>query len=140
MMTVTPYLHFNGDTEEAMQFYKSVFGGEFTTFARFRDIPGGEKMAAADQHKIIHIALEVSKAFTIMATDMLESMGQILVAGNTMHICVHPENASETERIFNALSGGGSVEMPLNKTFFSAYFGMCRDRYGIQWMINCAAA
>lgn len=136
MINMTPYLHFMGNTEEAMKFYKSVLGGEFVIFARFKDVPGGEKMSAEDQQKVIHISLEISKGLTIMATDLLESMEQKIVIGNNFNICLHTESEAETERIFDALSRGGKVEMPLNKTFFSPYFGMCRDKFGIQWMIN----
>ena len=136
MTNMTPYLHFMGNTEEAMRFYKSVLGGEFVIFARFKEVPGGEKMSPEDQQKIIHISLEISKGLTIMATDLLESMGQKIIIGNNFNICLHTESEAETERIFDALSKGGKVEMPLNKTFFSPYFGVCRDKFGIQWMIN----
>ena len=136
MLKSDPYLHFMGNTEEAMNFYKSVFGGEFTIFARFKDVPGGEKMSAQDQEKIIHISLVMSNGVTIMATDSLESMGQTLVTGNNFHICMHAESEAEVERLFEALSKEGNVEMPLNKTFWGAYFGMCRDKFGIQWMLS----
>jgi len=136
MINTTPYLHFMGNTEEAMTYYKSVLGGEFTIFQRFKDVPGGEKMSKEDQEKFIHISLMVGQGHIIMATDMLESMGHTLIAGNNYHICIHTESEAETDRIFEALSSGGKVEMPLNKTFWGAYFGMCRDRFGVQWMIN----
>jgi PhnB protein len=136
MLNINPYLNFMGNTEEAMNFYKSALGGEFTIFQRFKDTPGGEKMQAADQDKIIHISLQIANGITIMATDALESMGQSLIAGNNFHICIQAESEKEVDKMFNALSAGGKVEMPLNKTFWGSYFGMCRDKFGIQWMIN----
>jgi PhnB protein len=107
-------------------------GGEFTIFSRFKDIPGGEKMSAEEQEKIIHISLTISPGTTIMATDALKSMEQNLVTGNNFHICLHVKNEAEVDRIFNALAVGGKIEMPVNKTFF----GMCTDKYGVQWMID----
>ena len=136
MHNFNPYLNFMGNTEDAMNFYKSVFGGEFTLFHRYGDVPGGEKMSAQDQKKIIHISLVINKSMTIMATDALESMGQQLVPGNNFHIHLQAESEPEADRIFAKLSEGGKVEMPMNKTFFGAYFGMCQDKFGIYWMIN----
>lgn len=136
MHNFNPYLNFMGNTEDAMNFYKSVFGGEFTLFHRYGDVPGGEKMSAQDQKKIIHISLAINKSMTIMATDTLESMGQPLTAGNNFHIHLQAENEPEADRLFAGLSAGGKVEMPMNKTFFGAYFGMCQDKFGICWMIN----
>jgi len=136
MLSVNPYLNFLGNTEEAFNFYKSVFGGEFTTFQRFKDVPGGEKMSPADQEKIMHVALPMGKTGYLMATDALESMGHTLTSGNNFYITLYTESESEADRLFPAISEGGSVEMPLNKTFWGAYFGMCKDKFGIQWMVN----
>jgi len=136
MLGINPYLNFTGNTEEAMKFYKSVLGGEFTIFQRFKDIPGGEKMSREDQEKFIHISLTINKHTTIMATDTIESMGQKLVAGNNFHICIQAESEAEADKFFGGLSKGGKVEMPMNKTFWGAYFGMCVDKFGVQWMIN----
>jgi PhnB protein len=136
IMLINPYLHFMGNTEEAMNFYKSVLGGEFTIFSRFKDVPGGEKMLAEEQEKIIHVSLTISPETTIMATDALESMDQNLVMGNNFHICLHVKNETEVDRIFDAFAAGGKIEMPVNKTFFGSYFGMCRDKFGVQWMIS----
>jgi PhnB protein len=135
MKSIDPYLHFMGNTEDAMNFYKSVFGGEFIALQRFKDVPGSEKMGAASQDKIIHASLPAGKLNTIMATDTLDSM-EPLVSGNNFHLCVHTDSEAETDKIFNALSKGGKIEMPLNKTFWGAYFGMCVDKYGIPWMIS----
>ena len=136
MLNINPYLHFMGNTEEAMNFYKSVFGGEFTIIQRFKDMAGGEKMSEEDQEKIIHISLPIGKGTILMATDSLESMGHELTQGNNFHLCLHTESEKETDKLFNALAANGKIEMPLNKTFWGAYFGMCRDKFGIQWMIS----
>jgi PhnB protein len=136
MININPYFNFMGNTEEAMNFYKSVFGGTFTTFQRFRDIPGGEKMAPDEQNKIIHITLTTPSGHVFMATDFLESMGQSLVAGNNCRITLHTESNDESNQIFERLSLGANIEMPMNNTFWGAYCGMLTDRFGIQWMIN----
>ena len=125
-----------GNTEEAMNFYKSVFGGKFTIFQRFKDLPGSERMSKADQEKLIHVSLDMGNGNTLMATDSLESMEQTVVFGNNFHICIEAESEKETEKLFSSLAQGGTVEMPLNKTMWGAYFGMVRDKFGIQWMIN----
>jgi len=136
MLKVNPYLHFMGKTEEAMNFYKSVFGGEFSIFQRYKDMAGGEKMSEGDQEKMIHISLPIGKGNVLMASDNLESMGHEVKTGDNFHICIHTENEKETDKLFKALSANGKIEMPLNKTFWGAYFGMCRDKFGIQWMIS----
>ena len=138
MLKLNPYLHFMGNTEAAMNFYKLVFGGEFSVFSRFKDVPGGEKMSVEDQEKIMHVSLPVGGGNIIMATDMLSSMGQTLIAGNNFHICIEAESEKELERLFSQLSAGGKVKMPPNKTMWGAYFGMCQDKFDIQWMINYA--
>ena len=136
MLEINPYLHFMGNTGEAMNYYKSVFGGEFTISQRYKDVPGGEKMRPEEQEKFIHISLKMKNGPTIMATDALESMGQKLTSGDNFHICIHMESEADAEKAFEALSVRGKVHMPMNRTFWGAYFGMCRDQFGIQWMIN----
>ena len=136
MLSTNFYLHFMGNTEEAMNFYKSLFGGEFESFMRYSDVHGGEKMAALDQKKIMHVSLPIAGDQMIMATDTLESMERNVVFGNNYHICLEAESEAEVDRIFTGLSAGGTVEAPLNKTFWGAYFGMCADKFGVQWMIN----
>lgn len=136
MLSTNPYLHFMGNTEEAMTFYKSVFGGKFTIFQRYKDVPGGEKMPPEAQEKLIHVSLEMNNGVVIMATDMLEIMEQKFIVGNNFHICVQGESETEIETLFAKLSTDGRVEMPLNKTFWGAYFGMLQDKYGIFWMLN----
>jgi PhnB protein len=136
MLSTNPYFNFQGNTEDAMNYYKSVFGGEFTIFQRFGDMPGCEKMPPEDQKKIMHVSLTTPKGHIFMATDALESMEQKLVFGNNSHTIIHTESEAETDKLFNGLSLGGKVEMPVNKTFWGAYCGMCRDKFGVQWMVN----
>src|SRR5882762_1317587 len=136
MLSTNFYLHFMGNTEEAMNFYRSVFGGNFESFMRYSDVPGGEKMAAHDRVKIMHAALPIAGNQMIMATDTLEAMDRGVVFGNNYHISLEAESEAEVDKIFAALSAGGTVEVPLNKTFWGAYFGMFTDKFGIQWMIN----
>ena len=135
MAKLNPYLNFNGKTEEAFNFYKSVLGGEFLMMQRFKDTPHGDTMSSEDRNKIMHVALPFGGNI-IMGTDTLESMGQKLVEGNNFSMSIDADSEEEANRLFNALSEGGKVEMPLQKTFWDAYFGMFSDKFGIQWMIN----
>ena len=136
MVAINPYLNFLGNTEEAFNFYKSVFGGEFTTLQRFKDVPGTENISEADKEKIMHVSLPIGKDGVLMATDALESMGHKLTIGNNINISINTESEKEAETIFNGLSAGGKIEMPLEKTFWGAYFGMFEDKFGIKWMVN----
>jgi PhnB protein len=125
-----------GEAEAAMRFYKLVLGGEFEAFQRYKDIPGGEKMPADDQEKMLHVSLTVNKATTIMASDSVKPMGDDIHPGNNFHICIQAESESEVDRLFEGLSRDGQVEMPPNKTFWGAYFSMCVDKFGVRWLIN----
>ena len=136
MVTINPYLNFKGNTEEAFNFYKSVFGGDFIALQRFKDTPEGAKIAKGDQDKIMHISLPIGKGNVLMATDALESMGQTLTEGNNFSLSVQTESEEEAASIFNKLAAGGKVVMPLEKAFWGAYFGMVNDKFGIQWMVN----
>ena len=136
MTTANPYLNFNGNTEEAFNFYKSVFGGEFLAIMRFKDNPACGNIAETDQNRIMHIALPITKDTVLMATDSLESMGQKLTVGNNFYICLAPDSKGEADRLFNELSAGGKVEMPIQDMFWGAYWGSFADRFGVQWMIN----
>ncbi|HYF33489.1 MAG TPA: VOC family protein [Chitinophagaceae bacterium] len=139
MKSIDIYLHFNGNSEKAMNFYKKVLGGEFTNVQRYKDIPGSEKMNEDDKEKMIHISLKVSEQITLMASDTVTQMEGRMNFGNNFHICVQAANEKEADKLFNALSEDGKIEMPMNKTFWGAYFGMCVDKFGIQWMINYTA-
>jgi PhnB protein len=140
MITINPYLNFAGDTEKAMIFYKSVFGGEFNIIQKFRDMPGGEKIAAADQQKIMHMSLPIGANNHLLASDALTSMGQLLNAGNNFTLTVATDSEKEADKIFNALSKGGQITMAMNKAFWGAYVGMLTDKFGIQWMISFDSA
>jgi len=136
MPTINPYLNFAGNTEEAFNFYKSVFGGEFLALQRFKDTPEADKIPEHERDKIMHVALPIGKGNILMATDALESMGQKLTMGNNFYITIQPESKQEADRFFNSLSAGGKVEMPMRDEFWGAYFGAFRDKFGVQWMIN----
>jgi len=132
---IVPYLNFGGSTEAAFKHYQSVFGGEFSSLQRFSDTPQGADMPEADRGKIMHISLQVDKDTTIMGSDHLEAMGP-LIPGNNFSLSVHPKSEAEAKRIFDALSAGGQVLMPIEKVFWGAYFGMLTDQFGIKWIIN----
>ena len=136
MAQFNPYLNFPGTTEEAFNLYKSVLGGEFITIQRFKDAPNGDKHPPGAGDKIMHIALPIGNGNVLMATDALESMGFSLKEGNNFYICINPDSKEDAERIFNGLSEGGKIEMPLADQFWGAYFGLFKDKFGIGWMIN----
>jgi PhnB protein len=135
MVTLNPYLNFNGNTEEAFNFYKSVFGGEFVVLQRFRETPEAERIPAADRDKIMHVALPIGNGNILMATDTVESMGQKPVSGDNVSLSLSVGSEEEARKLFGALSVGGKVTMPLEQMFWG-YFGMCTDKFGIQWMVN----
>ena len=135
MVTINPYLNFPRYTEEAFIFYKSVFGGEFLNLTRFKDTQEGGKVSENEKEKIMHISLPVGKNI-FMATDALESMGHKLTAGNNFQLSVETESKEEATKIFNGLSKGGKVTVPLADAFWGAYFGMLQDKFGVQWMVS----
>jgi uncharacterized glyoxalase superfamily protein PhnB/uncharacterized protein YndB with AHSA1/START domain len=138
---VTTYLNFPGKTEEAFNFYKKIFKTEFSGkgIQRFGGIPpGAGHPPVSDNIKkmILHVELPITGGHVLMATDAPVEMGFTLTHGNNMHICVEPETRKETKRLFDPLSEGGTITMPLEDMFFGAYFGECTDKYGINWMFN----
>ena len=138
---VTTYLNFPGKTEEAFNFYKKIFKTEFSGkgIQRFGDIPPGTGHPPVSdniKNMILHVELPIVGGHVLMATDAPVEMGFTLTHGNNMHICVEPETRKETKRLFDALSEGGTITMPLEDMFFGAYFGECTDKYGINWMFN----
>jgi PhnB protein len=144
MARVNTYLNFPRQTEEAFNFYKTVFGGEFggNGIMRLGDIPtqeGVPEMAETDKQLIMHIQLETLGGHLIMGTDAPESMGFKIVFGNNSYISLEPDTREETKKLFDSLSAGGKVEMDLQDAFWGAYFGSCTDKYGVQWMFNCTA-
>jgi PhnB protein len=136
MATINPYLNFEGNTEEAFNFYKSVFGGEFSSFQRFSDTPAGQSTPDNEKNKIMHVALPIGKTAMLMGTDALESMGHKITPGNNYHVVVDADSEAEATKLFNGLSAGGKVTQPLEKTFWNAYFGMLTDKFGVSWMVN----
>ena len=137
MTKLNVYLNFAGNAEEALNFYKSVFGGEFTSVVRFKDMPiEGMNIPKEDENKIMHIGLPISEDDILMASDTLESLGQKLTQGNNVYISVHPDSKTEADRIFNALSAGGLIEMPIADQPWGDYYGHFRDKFGVLWMVN----
>src|SRR5688572_4154083 len=136
MKVVNPYLNFKGNTEEAFTFYKSVFGGEFAMIQRFKETPEADKTAPEDLNKIMHIALPIGNGNILMGTDAIGPMGDTLKTGNNFHLSISAENEDEVRKLFNGLSEGGVVTVPLDKMFWGAYFGMCTDKFGVQWMVG----
>ncbi|TDN89384.1 PhnB protein [Salegentibacter sp. 24] len=141
MATLNPYLNFNGNTEKAFNFYKSVFGGEFSSLMRFKDMPpSGENSAKVPQENkefILHVSLPLGDS-VLMGSDCIESFGQKAIFGSSNYISVTPENEKETRRIFKELSDGGDVEMPLEEMFWGDLFASFTDKFGIKWMLNYA--
>ncbi len=136
MVTMNPYLNFPGNTEEAFNFYKSVFGGEFSSLIRFKDTPEAARIPEEEAGKIMHIALPIGNGNVLMATDALESMGHKLSIGNNHHLSINTESKEEAIKLFNALADGGTVTIPLDNMFWGAFFGMLTDQFAVQWMIN----
>lgn len=137
---VTTYLNFPGNTEEAFNFYKSVFKTDFINgIKRFEDIPAGAghpPVAEGIKKMVLHVELPIVGGHILMGTDAPKEMGFSLATGNNMHICIEPETRAEADRLFNELSAEGNVTMPMADMFFGAYFGEFSDKYGINWMIN----
>ena len=136
MATINPHINFNGNAEEAFNFYKSVFGGEFETVTRLKDLAGPEfPVEEIDANKILHIALPIGKD-VLMGNDVPSFMGKTNEKENRSKIVIGAESKEEADKLFNGLSAGGEVEMPMADSPWGSYFGMFRDKYGIEWMIN----
>ena len=134
MATINTYLNFNGNTEEAFNFYKSVFGGEFVVLQRYKDTPACDGMPTEDQDKIMHVALPIGSNI-LMGTDVNAPM-PAATYGTGISLSIDAVTEEEAHTLFNGLSAGGTVTMPLDKMFWGALFGMFTDKFGIQWMIN----
>ncbi len=142
MASVSTYLNFSRNTEEAFNFYKSVFGGEFfgEGIMRFGDIPAQEgmpQMAEEDKNLVMHVELRILDCHTLMGTDAPESMGFKMNFGNNSYINLQPDTRKETKKLFDALSNGGKVTQELEEMFWGDYYGSCTDKFGVQWMFNC---
>ena len=136
MPQINPHYNFNGNAEEAFNFYKSVFGGEFAKIVRFKDlsIPGFQ-VSESEAEKIMHIALPIGQN-VLMANDVPEFMGKTNENENRSKISISTESKEEADKLFNGLSEGGQVEMPIADSPWGSYFGMFRDKYGIEWMVD----
>jgi PhnB protein len=136
MALINPHINFNGNAEEAFTFYKSVFGGEFAKIIRFKDIASPEfPVAENEANKIMHIALSIGKNF-LMANDVPEFMGKTNENENRSKISISTDSKEEADKLFNGLSAGGNIEMPIANSPWGSYFGMFRDKYGIEWMVD----
>lgn len=138
MAQINPYIHFNGNAEEAFTFYKSVFGGEFAVVFRFKDLPNdpNHPMDEKEADKIMHIALPIGKVDLLMGSDTPESMGKHNENETRSKISVSAETKEEADRLFNGLSEDGKIEVPISESPWGSYFGMFRDKYGIEWMVD----
>lgn len=141
MAYVSTYLNFTNRTEEAFDFYRSVFGGEFEgPVSRFGDVPPSPDMpplSDEDKNLVMHVCLPILGGHKLMGTDAPASMGFSVVMGNNFHVSLHPDTREEADRIFGGLSQGGNVEMPLQDMFWGAYYGSFTDKFGVRWMVNC---
>jgi PhnB protein len=137
------YLNFSRTTEDAFNFYKSVFGTEFVDgISRMGDAPveaGQPELSDADKQLVLNVQLPILGGHLLMGTDAPESMGFTLNRGNNIYICLDPDTRAEADSLFAALSGGGEVQMALTEMFWGDYFGSLVDKYGVQWMINCTS-
>lgn len=138
MAQINPYLTFNGTCEAAFNFYKSVFGGEFPYIGKFKDMPPaeGQKMSDADGEKIMHVSLPIGGGTILMGSDTGGEWSSNFKEGNNFSISINANSSEEANRIFNGLSAGGTITMPLARTFWSELFGMFTDKFGINWMMS----
>ena len=136
MAKLNSYLNFDGQAEEAFTFYKSVFGGEFLgEIYRMGNAPGTENLSEDSKNRVMHIALPIGGDL-LMASDIIPEFGQTLVRGNNNYISIFPDSRENAQRLFNGLSAGGTIEMPLEDQFWGDYFGSFQDKFGIGWMVN----
>jgi PhnB protein len=137
MASINPYIHFSGNAEEAFKFYKSVFGGEFAMITRFKEFQNPEHpFPEKELNKVMHVALPIGKSSVLMGSDVPEMMGQVNENENRSKIAISAESKEEADKLFNGLSAGGNVEFPMGDSPWKSYFGMFRDKYGIEWMID----
>src|SRR6478609_4963399 len=137
MRAINPWINFNGNAEEAFTFYKSVFGGEFSKIMRFKDLASTEfKVSEKEENKIMHIALPIGKTNMLMGNDVPEFMGKTNENENRSKIVISAESRAEADKLFNGLTAGGSSEVPMNESPWGTYFGMFRDKYGVEWMVD----
>ena len=136
MASINPHINFNGNAEEAFNFYKSVFGGAFSKMMRFKDVASAEfPVADNEANKIMHIALPIGNSI-LMANDVPEILGRTNENENRSKIVISAESKEEADKLFNGLSAGGQIEMPISESPWGSYFGMFRDKYGIEWVVD----
>ena len=138
MATVNIYLTFNGDCKPAFEFYKSVFGGEFPYMGTFGEMPpqDGKEIPEEDKDKVMHVTLPISQETLLMGSDNVGEMSSNLKVGNNFSVSINADSKEEADKLFNGLSEGGQITMPLEDTFWGAYFGMFTDKFGVGWMVN----
>lgn len=137
MVVINPHINFNGNAEEAFTFYKSVFGGEFKQVIRFKDVSSPEfPIAEEEENKVMHISLPIGKMNVLMGNDVPEILGKVNENENRSKISISTESKDEADKLFNGLSAGGSIEVPISDSPWGSYFGMFRDKYGIEWMVD----
>ena len=137
MALINPYINFNGNAEEAFTFYKSLFGGEFTKIMRFKDLASPDfPVAENEENKIMHIALPIGKYNRLMANDVPDILGKTNENEKRSKIAISADSKAEADKLFNGLSAGGQIEMPISDSPWGTYFGMFRDKYGIEWMVD----
>ena len=136
MALINPHINFNGNAEEAFNFYKSVFGGEFAKIMRFKDLATTEfQVTGNEANKIMHIALPIGQNI-LMGNDVPESMGPVNENENRSKISISAESREEADKLFSGLSAGGNIEVPIEDSPWGSYFGMFRDKFGIEWMVD----
>lgn len=137
MATINPWINFNGNAEEALTFYKSIFGGEFSKVVRFKDVASPEfPVPEAEAEKMMLIALPIGTSSVLMANDVPAFMGTVSENENRSKIAVSAESKEEGEAIFSGLAAGGTIEVPMSDGPWGSYFGMLRDKYGIEWIVE----
>ena len=141
MTTLNPYLTFKGNCEEAFNFYKSVFGGDFGYIGRYKDVPQSDRplFALETDEKIMHVSLPISTETVLMGCDTVEAFGQTIVEGNNFSLSITTDSQEKADRLFHELSAGGQIKLPMDQTFWGAYFGMLTDKFGINWTISFAS-
>lgn len=137
MVHINPYIRFNGNAEEAFTFYKSVFGGAFTAITRYKTLSSPEyPIPEMEENKLMHVALSIGRGAMLMASDTLEMMGRVTESDNRNTIFISAETREEADELFDGLSTGGTIEMPIADGPLGSYFGMLADKFGVQWMVQ----
>jgi len=138
MATVNAYINFKGNCEEAFNYYKSVFGSEFTMLSRFSEMPpqDGMELSEEDMHKIMHVSMPIGNETMIMGSDVGGEWAQDLYVGNNITLSITADSKEQADQLFKSLSDGGKISMPMDTTFWGSYFGMCTDKFDINWMIS----